>query len=147
MTLIQNIPVELIAKGFMGKDEFVEGSSIGCSESFLVPTVYPQSEHSIRTGQTKPSGWQRKACSWCKCSPIRFVLHIGRPLIRLCSQGMLDSRQLTQKDLAGFPGRSYCKEVSSEGSINKGSSDSAHSNDHFVKNTLFGKYRYIPGLE
>ena len=141
--LIQSIPVELIANGFMGQDNFVEGSSIGCFKSFLVPTAHPQSEEA----RTRPLEWQKQACNWCKSSIIRFALHIGQPRTRLCRQGVLDSRQLTQKDLAVLLGRTLCKEVSIERLTIKGPSDLAHSNDHFTKNSLSGKEHYVPSIE
>lgn len=141
--LIESIPVELIANGSMGQDKFVEGISIGCSKSFPCSDSAP----SIRTSQTRPLEWQRQACSWCKSSTIRFALHNGQPRTRLCRQGVLDSRQLTQKDLAVLLGRTLCKKVSSEGLTIKGPRDSAHSNDHFIKNSLSGKDQYIPSTE
>lgn len=129
---IESIPVKRIANGSMGQDNFVEGNSIGCSKPFPGSDSAP----SIRRSQTRPLEWQRQAFRWCKSSTIRFALHNGQPRTRLCRQGVLDSRQLTQKDLAVLLGRTLCKEVSSEGLTIKSPRDSAHSNDHFIKNSL-----------
>lgn len=148
---MHGMPVEPVAKTPRDRMALLKAAASGDPKFFLGSDSAP---HSIQAKQGGQDGkFKHAAGVWTQPFVYSYVLDA---LEQGCTQGLLDSGQLTQKILAGFlgeHGRTFYKEASSKSRIIVGPSGSAHipevveSNDSSVKIIPFRRGQYTRGLK